>query len=156
MMRDVVFYGDCLKRLAEIRTGSVQTTVTSPPYWGLRDYGVRGQVGLEKTLSEYVVRLSTIFDEVRRVTRRDGTLWLNLGDAYNAYNGNRGASKSLSKHADVARPKLPRGHGLVCRTMKNKDLMMVPATVACALRDSGWTLREEYIWRKPRAIPERT
>lgn len=81
MVRDLVLYGSCLIRLKEIPDGSVQTCVTSPPYFGLRDYGVPGQIGLEATPAEYVDRLVEVFREVRRVLRDDGTLWLNLGDS---------------------------------------------------------------------------
>lgn len=89
--------GDCLEILPEIESGSVHTCVTSPPYWGLRDYGTEGQIGLEDTVEEYVETLVRVFSEVRRVLRDDGTLWLNLGDSYNAYNGNRGKSKGANK-----------------------------------------------------------
>ena len=89
-----LYQGDCRAALAGLAEESFACCVTSPPYWGLRDYGTEGQIGLEETLERYVATLVDVFHETRRVLRRDGVLWLNLGDAYNAYNGNRGPSRA--------------------------------------------------------------
>jgi DNA modification methylase len=121
--------GDALERLREMPDESVQCCVTSPPYWGLRDYGVAGQMGMESTPEEFVASMVAVFGEVRRVLRDDGTLWLNIGDSY---------AGSLSR--------TPR--------LKAKDLVGVPWTLALALRADGWYLRRDIIWSKPNPMPE--
>jgi DNA modification methylase len=114
------------------------------------------QVGLESTPDEYVARLVEVFREVRRVLRDDGTVWLNLGDTYNAYNGNRGESVSLDRTRDRvgARPKLSTGAGLTAKGAKPKDLLGIPWMVAFALRADGWYLRSDIVWAKPNPMPE--
>jgi DNA modification methylase len=113
--------GDCRERLAELAANSVQCVVTSPPYFGLRDYGTAGQIGLEPTLAEYIATLVDVFREVRRVLRDDGTCWLNLGDSYNAYNANRGGSNGISRNADVARPQFGRQDSVLPGTTSDGD-----------------------------------
>ena len=147
--------GDVIERLREMPSESVHCIVTSPPYFGQRNYGVDGQIGLEPTLEAYVAKMVDVFAEVRRVLRDDGTCWLNMGDGYAA--GSRGTggnrvetspkqrTNSGSYFADATRPE----HGL-----KAKDLMMVPARVALALQDAGWWLRSEITWCKPAPMPE--
>lgn len=150
----MILQGDVLHRLREIPGGSVQTCVTSPPYWGLRDYGVAGQIGLEKMPEEFVARMVEVFSLVRQALREDGTLWLNLGDSYNAYNGNRGKSKGANKnHLDI-QPRLPSGAGLSSANLKPKDLLGMPWRVALALQADGWYLRSDIIWAKPNPMPE--
>jgi DNA modification methylase len=149
-----VIQGDCRTILPTLSDGSVQCCVTSPPYFGLRDYGVDGQIGLEKSPDAYVAELVAVFREVRRVMRDDGTVWLNLGDSYNAYNGNRGASKGISAATNDAIPTLPTGAGLTCKTLANKQLLMIPARVALALQADGWFLRSAITWCKPAPMPE--
>lgn len=122
--------GDVLDRLGEMADESVQCCITSPPYYGLRDYGVEGQIGLEETPDGYVRRLVEVFAEVKRVLRSDGTLWLNLGDSYSHANGYK------ATHAK-------RSTGC-----KPKDLLGVPWMVAFALRADGWYLRRDIIWSK--------
>jgi DNA modification methylase len=149
------YTGDCRELLARLPEGSVQTCVTSPPYWGLRDYGVAGQLGLERTPEEYVAKMVEVFRGVRRALRDDGTLWLNLGDSYaqpgaaqsfrNAPNENRDGT-SDDKAPRVA---IERRHGL-----KPKDLVGIPWLVAFALRADGWYLRSDIIWHKPNPMPE--
>ena len=149
-----VILGDCLGSLRAMPDGCVHTCVTSPPYFGLRDYGHEGQIGLEDTPDAYVARLVEVFREVRRVLRDDGTLWLNLGDSY-AQNGGRGEQGATSQRvgrsntraqerASARRP--PLG-------FKAKDRMMIPARVAIALQADGWWLRDEIIWHKPNPMP---
>ena len=152
-----ILQGDVCERLASLPAESVQTCVTSPPYWGLRDYGHAGQIGLEPTPSAFVTRLVEVFAEVHRVLREDGTLWLNLGDSY----ANTGAADSSkvggftgariragAKGIMDSRPrKIPEG-------IKPKDLVGIPWMVAFALRDYGWYLRSEIIWHKPNPMPE--
>jgi DNA modification methylase len=145
--------GDACERMAEMSAESVQTCVTSPPYWGLRDYGHDGQIGLESTPAEYVTRLVEVFAEVHRVLRDDGTLWLNLGDSYAANRSYQVPStKGGPKHSDS---QSAGGKGSVVPLgMKPKDLVGIPWMVAFALRDYGWYLRSEIIWHKPNPMPE--
>jgi len=150
----MIHIGDALTILKTLPNQSVNCCVTSPPYWGLRDYGVDGQIGLERTPEEYVSQLVAVFAEVRRVLRDDGTLWLNLGDSYNAYNGNRGDSKGVQKNAHEIMPDPPGGYGLSCKTLKPKDLVGIPWRLAFALQADGWYLRQDIIWHKPNPMPE--
>lgn len=145
-----VLIGDVRERLAELPDGSVQTCVTSPPYWGLRDYGVAGQLGLNQTPDDYVREMVGVFREVRRVLRADGTLWLNIGDSYQNAKGQAGGFD----------PKQPaRRHGLRPQDvrvpgLKPKDLVGIPWMLALALRSDGWWLRQDVVWSKPNPIPE--
>jgi DNA modification methylase len=148
-----VLLGEALERLRELPDESVHCVVTSPPYWGLRDYGIAGQLGLEPTPEEYVCRLVEVFREVRRVLRRDGTLWLNLGDSYaHGGNGSRDSERwpKQSRNGNGHRIE----HAKRAGELKPKDLAMMPAEVAIALRRDGWWLRSDIIWSKPTAMPE--
>jgi DNA modification methylase len=150
-----IIEGDSAVTLRSLPERSVQTCVTSPPYFSLRDYGHDGQIGLEATPEIYVERLVQVFREVRRVLRDDGTLWLNLGDSYNAYNGNRGESATtFDKKRSAKDNALPAGHGLTVKNVKPKDLIGIPWMVAFALRADGWYLRSDIIWAKPNPMPE--
>ena len=150
-----VFIGDCRETLKDVPDKSVQMCVTSPPYFGLRDYGESGQIGLENTLEGYIENLKLVTDEVYRVLKDDGVLWLNLGDSYSSGNRPRAsiredtyrAPTKQSIGAGAARP--PQLAGI-----KPKDLIGVPWQVALAMRDSGWYLRTDIIWSKPNAMPE--
>jgi len=152
----MIHVGDCLEVMKTLPEKSVQTCVTSPPYWGLRDYGVDGQLGLEKTPDEYVAKMVAVFREVRRVLKDDGTLWLNLGDSY-AGNGafSQSATDADIRHATVgALPdKAQRRVGGV-NGLKPKDLVGIPWRVAFALQADGWWLRQDIIWHKPNPMPE--
>tara|TARA_R110000824_G_scaffold54123_1_gene149497 strand:- start:542 stop:1537 length:996 start_codon:yes stop_codon:yes gene_type:complete len=163
--------GDCVESLRALDAGSVHCCVTSPPYWGLRDYGNDGQIGLEETPAAYVARLVDVFREVRRVLRDDGTLWLNLGDSYasspasggkstsdkfcpnireqqGTVNGKRRAAGLVDDHATPSAPyRRPLG-------LKPKDLVGIPWRVAFALQADGWYLRSDIIWHKPNPMPE--
>lgn len=146
----MILHGDCLEKLRELPGGSIHCCVTSPPYWGLRDYGVEGQLGLEKTPEEYVQKMVEVFREVRRVLRDDGTLWLNLGDSYNAGRdgGHAGGGKQGSHVKYVQRS------GANVPGLKPKDLVGIPWRVALALQADGWYLRQDIIWHKPNPMPE--
>lgn len=149
-------FGDCrdtMRRWAQEGI-KAQTCITSPPYFGLRDYGHDGQIGLEQTPEEYIAAMVDVFRCVRDVLADDGTLWLNIGDSYNAYNGNRGRSTSFQQATDEALPKLPKGAGLTVASLKNKDLIGIPWMLAFALRTDGWFLRQDIIWHKPNPMPE--
>lgn len=150
-----IIQGDCIAGLRTLSDASVHCCVTSPPYWGLRDYGHDGQIGLEATPEAYVARMVEVFREVRRVLREDGTCWLNLGDSY-AANGVsglhiKGASSTLVGTANSAhyngKKEVPRG-------LKPKDLVGIPWRVAFALQADGWWLRQDIIWHKPNPMPE--
>lgn len=148
-----ILTGDALAMLRTLPDQSVQCCVTSPPYWGLRDYGVPGQIGLESSPQEYVAALLPIFQEVRRVLRNDGTLWLNLGDSYIGYHGNKKVHGSAPSDKpgcrENMRPTSVRANGL-----KAKDMAGIPWRVAFALQDAGWYLRCDCIWAKPNPMPE--
>jgi len=143
---------DCLKGLKQLPDNSINCCVTSPPYWGLRDYGVEGQLGLESTPEEYVAKMVEIFREVKRVLRDDGTLWLNLGDSYvMKFGGGKGRKSGTTKAAVDEVEKPPRE---IPPSLKPKDLVGIPWMVAFALRADGWYLRQDIIWHKPNAMPE--
>ena len=144
--------GDALVRLREIPDASVHCCVTSPPYWGLRDYGIEGQIGREEMPSEYVGKIVDVFREVRRALRDDGTLWLNLGDTY-------ASAWVCSRRSTVGAGSLPNGKrearlNRLVEGMKEKDLIGIPWLVAFALRDDGWYLRQDVIWSKGNCMPE--
>jgi len=157
----MILTGDVMKKLRSLEEESVQCCVTSPPYWGLRNYGVAGQLGLEPTIDLYIAHLVEVFREVRRVLKSDGTLWLNLGDSYAT-----GAGKACSpgggyRGAHAPDPKLAKWAGpfqqpnrMPQAGLKPKDLCMIPARAALALQADGWWLRSEIIWHKPNPMPE--
>ena len=135
--------------------GVIQTCITSPPYWGLRDYGVDGQLGLESTPDEYVAKIVEVFREVRRVLRDDGTLWLNLGDSYTG--GGRAGKDGIQKWGGIESGNQSRIYGAPMGKIngcKPKDLVGIPWLVAFALRADGWYLRSDIIWSKPNPMPE--
>lgn len=144
----VILPGDALQVLRTLPSESVQCVVTSPPYWGLRDYHIGGQIGLEETLPEFISHLVDVFSEVRRVLKSDGTCWLNIGDGYTSGNrGWRAPDKKNPARAMSVRPDTPEG-------LKPKDLLGVPWRLAFALQADGWYLRSDIIWNKPNAMPE--
>ena len=140
--------GDCRQLMREMPDESVQCCVTSPPYFGLRDYGHPGQIGQEETPEAFVAAMVDVFREVRRVLKADGTCWLNLGDSYAA---NRSYQVADNKHKEVGNHmpmRVPKG-------LKPKDLIGIPWRVAFALQADGWYLRQDIIWAKPNPMPER-
>jgi DNA modification methylase len=153
-----ILIGDALETLKKLPDGCIHTCVTSPPYWGLRDYGTEGQIGLEKTPEEYVKKLVNVFQEVRRVLRPDGTLWLNLGDCYAGSWGNQGRKKERGTQRDINGPMMQNFEPYPDKktktgswvndhpTLKAKDLIGIPWMVAFALRSDGWWLRSDIIW----------
>ncbi|MCD6289555.1 MAG: site-specific DNA-methyltransferase [Anaerolineae bacterium] len=144
----VVYQGDAYEVLKRLPSQICQTAVTSPPYWGLRDYELPGQIGAEEKLEDYIERLVWVFRELRRVLRDDGTLWLNLGDCYTSGGRTwRAPDKKNPARAMTYRPPTPEG-------LKPKDLVGVPWRVAMALQSDGWYLRSEIIWHKPNPLPE--
>jgi len=145
-LKNIILIGDVLEKIKEIPACSVNTCVTSTPYWGLRDYGMNGQIGNESSPEEFIQKMVDVFREVRRVLRDDGTLWLNLGDSYS--NGGRTTrapdSKNIAREMDT-RPDAG---------LKPKDLVGIPWRVALALQADGWYLRQDIIWHKPNPMPE--
>jgi site-specific DNA-methyltransferase (cytosine-N4-specific) len=148
------YVGDCRDLLKQLPDQCIQACVTSPPYWGLRDYGVDGQLGLEQSPYEYVANMVGVVREVRRALRDDGTLWLNLGDTYATgevgRNDGNGPGRLLGKSQ---KPRAERKLNLKTG-MPKKNLIGVPWMVAFALREDGWILRSEIIWSKPGGMPE--
>lgn len=146
-------------RALPLPSGWVQTVITSPPYWGLRDYGQTGQIGLEATPEDYVADLVTVFKEVWRVLRDDGTAWLNLGDTYCNSDKWGGGGANTGKHTREpdgipASWKAVRRHWSTIEGVKPKDLVGIPWRVAFALQADGWYLRSDIIWAKPNPMPE--
>ncbi|RZI25022.1 site-specific DNA-methyltransferase [Pseudomonas sp. 770NI] len=155
-----ILIGDCIEMMRGLPNGFVNTCVTSPPYFGLRDYGVDGQIGLEETPGEFIARLVEVFREVRRVLRDDGTVWVNMGDTYASIAGGYASAGSAGKHDTVSqstRGAVLRGKRRSPPTgLKQKDLMGIPWRLAFALQDDGWYLRQDIIWHKPNPMPEST
>jgi len=176
-----ILLGDVMDRLAELPDNSIHCVVTSPPYWGLRDYGVAGQIGMEPTLGEHLAVMVAVFEEIRRVLRPDGTLWLNYGDCYATTPNGRSAAEAKAAGGDdrtfrdkplstvgpiydPARGQVPdskakkayvhTGRIVAGGTLKPKDLCMVPNRLAIALQEAGWWVRSEIIWAKPNPMPE--
>lgn len=149
-----IWLGDVIDGLRAMPDELAQTCVTSPPYWGLRDYGADGQIGLEQTPDEYVARMVGVFREVRRVLRDDGTLWLNLGDSYatgGMSNPSPASTLGDGKDRGAAEYKIARTRPVA---LKHKDLVGIPWRVAFALQADGWYLRSDIIWSKPNPMPE--
>jgi len=152
-----IYVGDNRQSLRRLPEKSVQVVVTSPPYWGLRDYGADGQIGLEQSPDAYVEELCQVFDEVWRVLKDDGTVWLNLGDSYASMRDSKvtpdslrnGDGTKVAQGAANRNPKVLKEAGL-----KHKDLVGIPWRVAFALQARGWYLRSDIIWSKPNPMPE--
>ena len=151
MSNYTLLQGHCLEVLRTLPTESVQTCITSPPYFGLRDYGCDGQIGLESTPDSFVASLVDVFAEVHRVLKSDGTLWLNLGDSYNGAASNRTGQNGY-KDGRTNRDKRFSTGGI--EGLKSKDLIGIPWRVAFALQSYGWYLRQDIIWHKPNPMPE--
>jgi len=156
MKRNTIYHGNCLEVLKTLQDNSIDCCVTSPPYYGLRDYGVKGQIGLEETPEAFVAELVKVFDEVKRVLKPTGQLWLNIADSY------AGSGKGASTHPKTNQKWLQGNNKgshdkTLCfksKVIKPKDLIGVPWMLAFALRDAGWYLRQEIIWAKPNPMPE--
>lgn len=162
-----IYQGDSLDVLKNLPSESINMCVTSPPYYGLRDYGVEGQIGLEETPEEYIGKLVNVFREVRRVLKNDGTLWVNIGDSYWGGRGKSGSVSSDHQKERIANKETITpiasnigGKGIIRPTdgkhssIKPKDLIGIPWMLAFALRDYGWYLRQDIIWSKPNPMPE--
>lgn len=158
MIRNIIYHGNCLKVLKTLPDNSIDCCVTSPPYYGLRNYGVEGQIGLEETPEAFVAELVKVFDEVKRVLKPTGTLWLNMGDSY------AGSGKGAATHPRTNNQWMQGNnnkgsldktiHNFKSELIKPKDLIGVPWMLAFALRASGWYLRMDIIWNKTNPMPE--
>lgn len=151
-----IFNKNCLEGLKDLPCESVHCCVTSPPYYGLRNYGTEEQIGLEETPEMFVEALMEVFYEVFRVLRPDGTLWLNLGDSYAAAGKNRTVEKAQAKSTLQGRKNSEciKQINKIVGDLKAKDLIGIPWMVAFALRKAGWYLRQDIIWSKPNPMPE--
>jgi len=167
MELNAVYNIDCMEGLKQLPDNSVDCCITSPPYYGLRDYGVKGQIGLEETPEAYIQKMVEIFSEVYRVLKKTGTLWLNIGDSYWGGKGYSGSSAGIYQYQrrkegksitpacsnfggkNTIRP-TDRKHQFI----KAKDLIGIPWALAFALRNNGWYLRQDIIWHKPNPMPE--
>lgn len=154
MNLDTITCADVLDYLATLPDNSVDCAVSSPPYFGLRDYGVVGQIGLEPTPAAFVATMVTVYREVRRVLKPSGTCWINLGDSYNSSSQNNHGKGGEIEHKHLAPKDGWAGHSPMLEGVKPKSLLMIPARVAIALQDDGWILRSEIVWAKPNPMPE--
>ncbi len=153
-----LYQGDCIDIMKQLPEKSIQCCVTSPPYWGLRDYGVQGQLGLEETPELFVEKMVSVFREVWRVLRDDGIIWLNLGDSYAAGARDRTKEQIVGKSCKITgKGTLIAGGNQpnkITGILKPKDLVGIPWRVAFALQADGWYLRQDIIWSKPNPMPE--
>jgi DNA modification methylase len=158
-----ILIGDVREQLRTLASDSIHCVVTSPPYWGLRDYGVEGQIGLEASPAEFIATMVDVFEGVRRVLRPDGTCWINMGDSYAGSWGSQGRDYGgvgvsvLSARQVMASQRKASGTGSVKQSgLKPKDMVMMPHRLAIALQDAGWWVRQDIVWHKPNPMPEST
>lgn len=154
----MIYRGDCIEVMKTMTADRIDCCVTSPPYWGLRDYGHGGQIGMEETPAAYVSKMVEVFREVRRVLKPEGTLWLNLGDSYASSGKNRTEAQAVAKsglNGGVGSQSCIRQQiSKITDGLKAKDLVGIPWRVAFALQADGWYLRQDIIWHKPNPMPE--
>jgi len=144
--------GDCVEKIKELQDNSIDCVVTSPPYWGLRDYGVDGQLGLEKTYQEHIQNIVKLFKVIKPKLKDSATIWLNYGDSYaSTVNGTKAKNIKNDDRGFVDKP-----FSTIQGNIKPKDLVMMPNRIAIALQDDGWWIRSEIIWHKPNPMPEST
>ena len=144
-----ILQGNCIDKIKELEDNSIDCVVTSPPYFGLRDYGVDGQFGLEKTYQEYIANTVKVFETFKPKLKDTATIWWNVGDSYSG--SGKGWSKSLNKNNNYSEG---INSGIIYDGSKPKDLLMIPNRVAIALQEAGWYIRSEIIWHKPNPMPE--
>ena len=151
----MLLIGDCLKKIDEIKSSVVQALITSPPYWGLRDYDNEEQLGQEDTPEEFVSKLTNIFSQAKRVIKDDGVAWVNIGDTYfgakgGAWYGENSIANNETGYQYRLKKKAPPKH----KYLKVKDLAGIPWMFARAMQEDGWYLRQDIIWHKPVPMPE--
>ena len=154
MKTNIILHGDCLKKLKELPDESIDMCMTSPPYWALRDYGVKGQLGLESDFDTYVKKLCDVFEEVKRVLKKQGTCWVNLGDTYYTKSGNGFLNDQINPNSRIEKTGINiankcRGKGL----LESKNLTLVPLRFAIEMQKRGWIIRNVIIWHKPNVMP---
>ena len=151
----MIYHGNVFDKLQEIGTESVQCVVTSPPYWGLRNYQMDDQIGLEDTPEAFIDNMVKVFSEIKRVLKNDGTVWLNLGDSYNSQTGS-GFNTNKNEGQNHRIKELQKTQGSLVKkiSLKQKNLVGIPWRVALALQADGWYLRQDIIWHKPNPMPE--
>jgi len=157
-----IYQGDSLATLKTLPDNSINCCITSPPYYGLRDYGVDGQIGLEETPEQFINKLVEIFREVVRILKDDGTLWVNIGDSYSSHKDCKSVGQTLAKgtsretahEMELGKSRVRDSKMLKSQGYKNKDLIGIPWMLAFALRADGWYLRQDIIWHKPNPMPE--
>jgi len=157
-----ILTGNVYDMIPKLKNNSIQSIITSPPYWGLRDYGSPDQIGLEDTVEEYVANLVKIFDQLKPKLKDNGTLWLNLGDTYSNHKDSKSVIQTLAKGTPkektheiaIGRSVSRNAKLLKAQGLKNKDLIGIPWRVALALQANGWYLRQDIIWSKPNPMPE--
>jgi DNA modification methylase len=151
----MLLIGDCFKKIDEVKEKSVQAIITSPPYWGLRDYKVGGQLGEELVPEDFVLKLTAFFRKTKRVLKNDGTLWLNIGDTYfGAKGGHWEGGNSITNDETGGNYRMQRKAPPKHHRLKTKDLTGIPWMLAFSLQKDGWYLRQDIIWHKPNPMPE--
>lgn len=154
MKTNIILHGDCLKKLKELPDESIDMCMTSPPYWALRDYGVKGQLGLESDFDIYVKKLCDVFDEVKRVLKKQGTCWVNLGDTYYTKSGNGFLNDQINPNSRIEKTGINRANKLRGKgLLKSKNLTLVPLRFALEMQKRGWIIRNVIIWHKPNVMP---
>ena len=154
MKTNIILHGDCLKKLKELPDESIDMCMTSPPYWALRDYGVKGQLGLESDFDIYVKKLCEVFEEVKRVLKKQGTCWVNLGDTYYTKSGNGFLNDQINPNSRIEKTGINRANKLRGKgLLKSKNLTLVPLRFALEMQKRGWIIRNVIIWHKPNVMP---
>ena len=149
MRKIKILHGSCIDKIKELEDNSIDCVVSSPPYFGLRDYGVDGQFGLEKTYQDYIANTVKVFETLKPKLKDTATIWWNIGDSYSSRLRTSTTNQSLRGNKDYGVTRTP-----VQKNIKEKDLLMIPNRVAIALQDAGWYIRSEIIWHKPNPMPE--
>lgn len=161
MAKIEILQGNCIDKIKELEDNSIDCVVSSPPYFGLRDYGVDGQFGLEKTYQDYINNTIKVFETFKPKLKDTGTIWWNVGDSYSSGSRKTTTLQTVRKpkYNEISKSKQKYLNGLIVRPsiqtgIKEKDLLMIPNRVAIALQDAGWYIRSEIIWHKPNPMPE--
>jgi len=144
-----IIHGNCIDKIKELKDNSIDSVVSSPPYFGLRDYGADGQFGLEKTYQDYLANTVKVFETFKPKLKDTATIWWNVGDSYSSGKRTSTTNQSLRGNKEYGVTRTPVQNGI-----KEKDLLMIPNRVAIALQDAGWYIRSEIIWHKPNPMPE--
>lgn len=154
MKSNKILHGDCIEEMKKIPNENIDMCMTSPPYWALRDYGVKGQLGLEENFDKYIEKLCDVFDEVKRVLKKEGTCWVNLGDTYYTKSGNAFLNDNLNSNARIKQLGLNRANSLRGKgLLASKNLTLVPFRFAIEMQNRGWIIRNVIIWHKPNVMP---